>query len=176
VNFQPTDVDGAYLVEWEPIDDERGYFARTRSDKQFSAIGLNNELSECSVSYNNVRGTLRGMHYQAAPHGETKLVMCVGGLIFDAIIDLRPESKTYLKTFSAELSLTNRRMLYLPPGVAHGFMTLEDSSFVHYQIGGAYTPSTTRGVRWDDPAFGIEWPMQPVVMSDRDSDYGDYKP
>ena len=169
-----TDIDGAYLVEWESFDDERGYFARTRSDSVFAEHGLSNDLSECSISFNKLRGTLRGMHYQAAPHGETKLVMCVGGLIFDALIDLRPDSKSYLKAFSAELSLTNRRMLYIPAGVAHGFMTLEDSSYVHYQIGGEYTPTSTRGVRWDDPAFGIEWPMQPIVLSDRDRDYADY--
>ncbi len=173
--FHPTDIDGAYLIEWEPFDDERGYFARTRSDDEFNALGLNNDLSECSVSFNKQRGTLRGMHYQAAPHEETKLVMCVGGLIFDALVDLRPDSKTYLKTCSAELSLANRRMLYVPAGVAHGFITLEDSSYVQYQIGGDYVPDAARGVRWNDPAFDINWPMQPDVLSDRDRDYGDYE-
>lgn len=176
MKFVPIDIDGAYLIEWEPLDDERGYFARTRSNEEFAALGLNNELSECSVSFNTARGTLRGMHYQASPYEETKLVMCVGGLIFDALIDLRPSSKTYLKNFSAELSLANRRMLFVPAGVAHGFMTLEDSSYVHYQIGGEYVPDAARGVRWNDPAFGIEWPLQPVVMSDRDRDYRDFKP
>jgi dTDP-4-dehydrorhamnose 3,5-epimerase len=173
--FHPTDIDGAYLIEWEPFDDERGYFARTRSDEEFAALGLNNDLSECSVSFNKLRGTLRGMHYQAAPHAETKLVMCVGGLVFDALVDLRPDSKTYLETCSAELSLANRRMLYVPAGVAHGFITLEDSSYVQYQIGGDYVPDAGRGVRWNDPAFDIDWPMQPVVLSDRDRDYGDYE-
>ena len=113
MKFSPTLIDGAYLIEWESLDDERGYFARTRSNEEFSALGLDNDLSECSVSFNNRRGTLRGMHYQAAPHEETKLVMCIGGLIFDALVDLRPGSETYLKTFSAELSLANRRMLYV---------------------------------------------------------------
>ena len=176
MKFLPTGIQGAYLIEWEPFDDARGYFARTRSNDAFSEHGLNNNLSECSVSFNKLRGTLRGMHYQAAPHEETKLVMCVGGLIFDAIVDLRPDSETYMKSFSAELSLTNRRMLYVPVGVAHGFITLEDSSYVQYQIGGDYQPDAARGVRWNDPKFAIDWPIQPVVLSDRDRDYEDYTP
>ncbi len=174
MKFLPTDIDGAYLVEWQSFDDERGYFARTRSDEEFAALGLNNDLSECSVSFNASRGTLRGMHYQAPPHEETKLVMCVGGLIFDALIDLRPDSPTYRKTFAAELSLANRCMLYVPAGVAHGFMSLEDNSYVQYQIGGNYTPEAARGVRWNDPQFGIAWPMQPLVISERDRDYEDF--
>jgi len=176
VKFLPTDIQGAYLIEWEPFDDERGYFARTRSDDAFAEYGLNNNLSECSVSFNKLRGTLRGMHYQAAPHAETKLVMCIGGLIFDAIVDLRPDSDTYMKSFSAELSLANCRMLYVPAGVAHGFITLEDSSYVQYQIGGDYQPDAARGVRWNDPKFAIDWPLQPAVLSDRDRDYEDYTP
>lgn len=174
LKFHSTDIDGAYLVEWEALNDARGYFARTRSNEQFAALGLNNDLSECSVSFNQLRGTLRGMHYQAMPHAERKLVMCIGGRIFDALVDLRPGSKTYLNTCSAELSLANRRMLYVPAGVAHGFITLEDSSYVQYQIGGDYVPDAACGVRWDDPRFGIEWPMLPVVLSDRDRDYSDY--
>lgn len=176
MKFSPTLINGAYLIEWEAFDDERGYFARTRSNEEFLALGLDNDLSECSVSFNNRRGTLRGMHYQAAPHEETKLVMCIGGLIFDALVDLRPGSETYLKTFSAELSLANRRMLYVPAGVAHGFITLEEDSYVQYQIGGDYEPDAARGVRWNDPQFGIEWPMSPVVISDRDREYEDYTP
>jgi len=170
----PTDIDGAFLIEWAPLDDERGYFARTRSDEEFVAFGLNNDLSECSLSFNAKRGTLRGMHYQTAPHQETKLVTCVGGLIFDALVDLRPDSMTYLKTFATELSLSNRRMLYVPAGVAHGFITLEDNSYVQYQIGGSYAPESGRGARWDDPQFNINWPIQPIVISDRDRDYEDY--
>lgn len=176
MKFLPTDISGAYLIEWEPFDDARGYFARTRADGEFAEHGLNNDLSECSVSFNKLRGTLRGMHYQAAPHEETKLVMCVGGLIFDAIIDLRSESDTYMKSFSAELSLANRRMLYVPAGVAHGFITLEDLSYVQYQIGGSFAPDAARGVRWNDPKFAIDWPMQPIILSDRDRDYKDYTP
>ena len=174
MKFLATDIDGAYLVEWETFDDDRGYFARTRSDEEFAAHGLNNELSECSVSFNSRRGTLRGMHYQVAPHEETKLVMCIGGSIFDAIVDLRKDSPTYCKIFSAELSLANKRTLYIPAGVAHGFITLTDDTYVQYQIGGSYAPGSARGVRWNDPQFAIDWPMQPVVMSDRDRDYEDY--
>lgn len=174
MNFIATDIEGAYVIEWQPIDDDRGYFARTRSDEEFTAHDLNNALTECSMSFNSQRGTLRGMHYQASPHEETKLVTCVGGSIFDAIVDLRPDSSTYLKTFGAELSLINRRMLYVPAGVAHGFVTLEADSYVQYQIGGNYAPDAARGVRWNDPRFAIEWPMQPIVISDRDRDYEDY--
>jgi len=176
LNFHATNIDGAYLVEWLPLQDERGYFAAVRSGAEFRARGLTNDLSECSISYNLRRGTLRGMHYQAAPHAQTKLVMCVGGTIFDALIDLRPDSASYLKTFSAELSLSNRNMLYVPPGVAHGFITLEDKSYVQYQIGGDYVPDAARGIRWDDPGFDIAWPMSPLVISDRDRSYVDYRP
>lgn len=174
MKFLPTEIEGAYVIEWEPFDDERGYFARTRSDEAFAAMGLSNNLSECSVSFNAQRGTLRGMHYQTAPHGEAKLVMCVGGLIYDAIADLRPDSASYMKSFGAELSLTNRRMLYVPAGVAHGFVTLKNDSYVHYQIDGDYVPDAGRGVRWNDAQFGIEWPMQPEVLSDRDRNYEDF--
>ncbi len=176
MKFHPTSIDGAYLIEWQPIDDERGYFARTRSNEQFAALGLNNELSECSISFNEHRGTLRGMHYQAAPHEETKLVMCITGLIFDTLVDLRPDSATYLKSYSSELSLEKRSMLYVPAGVAHGFITLEDRSYVQYQIGGDYVPDAARGVRWDDPHLDIAWPMSPLVISDRDRNYKDYHP
>ena len=176
MKFLPTDIDGAYLIEWERLDDERGYFAPTRSNEEFAEFGLNNDLSEGSISFNLLRGTLRGMHYQAAPHEQSKLVMCMGGRIFDAIIDLRPDSDTYLNTFSAELSLANRQLLYVPAGIAHGFITLEDKSYVQYQIGGDYSPGAARGIRWNDPSFDIDWPLQPVVLSDRDRDYEDFTP
>lgn len=176
MKFHPTGIDGAYRIEWEPIDDGRGYFARTRSDEPFAALGLNNKLSECSISYNERRRTLRGMHYQSAPHEETKLVMCIAGKVFDALVDLRPDSATYMRTCSAELSLANRTMLYVPAGVAHGFITLDDHCYVQYQIGGNYVPAAARGVRWDDPSFDIEWPTSPLVISDRDRKYRDYQP
>ncbi|MDH4054868.1 MAG: dTDP-4-dehydrorhamnose 3,5-epimerase family protein [Gammaproteobacteria bacterium] len=175
MKFHSTSIDGTYLIEWQPLEDERGYFATTRSDEEFCARGLINDLSECSVSYNQRRGTLRGMHYQAAPHQQTKLVMCIGGSVFDALVDLRPDSPTYLKTCSAELSLASRNMLYVPAGVAHGFITLEDHSYIQYQIGGDYVPDAARGIRWDDPSFDIAWPMSPLVISDRDRNYEDYR-
>ena len=176
MKFLKTNLAGAYLIEWEPMDDERGYFACTRSKDEFSAHGLCNDLPECSLSFNQHQGTLRGMHFQLPPHEQVKLVMCVGGLVFDALVDLRPDSETYMKNFSTELSLENRRMLYVPAGIAHGFITLKDNSYVQYQIGGDYAPHSSAGVRWNDAQFDIEWPMQPVVISDRDGNYGDYKP
>ena len=175
VKFIPTAIDGAFLIEIEAHEDERGYFGRMRSDEDFAAQGLNNNLSECSLSANHLRGTLRGMHYQQAPDEETKLVTCVRGSIFDAIIDLRKDSPSYMTSFTTELFLENRQSLYIPPGVAHGFLTLEDHSYVQYQIGGKYAPDAARGVRWDDPAFDIGWPFEPGVISARDVAYEDYQ-
>ena len=174
MKFIPTGIEGAFLLEMVPHQDERGFFGRTRSDEAFLAHGLNNNLSECSLSANDARGTLRGMHFQAAPHEETKLVTCIRGSIFDAIVDLRKASPSYMESFTTELFLENRLSLYIPAGVAHGFLTLEDQSYVQYQIGGAYTPDAARGVRWDDPAFGIDWPFTPTVISARDSAFEDY--
>lgn len=174
MRFLPTGIDGAYLVELEPHEDERGYFARTRSNEEFLAQGLDVNLSECSISFNKRRGTLRGMHYQVAPHEETKLVTCVRGLIFDALVDLRSGSSTYLNSFSAELSLENGHSLYIPAGVAHGFLTLEDDTYVQYQIGGAHAPEAARGVRWNDPAFDIVWPFEPDLVTERDRKFEDY--
>lgn len=174
MKFIPTAVEGAFLIEMEPHEDERGFFARTRSDYEFHAHGLENNLSECSISANHARGTLRGMHYQVAPHEEIKLVSCIRGSIFDAIVDLRKGSPSYLKTFTTELFLENRRSLYIPAGVAHGFLSLEDHSYAQYQISGEYAPDAARGVRWNDPAFGIDWPFEPTTMSTRDSSYEDY--
>lgn len=174
MKFSKTAIDGAFLIEIESHDDERGYFARTRSDAEFAAHGLNNNLAECSISFNKEIGTLRGMHYQAAPHGETKLVSCVRGQIFDVIVDLRKDSPSYMTTFSTKLSLEQGQSLYIPAGVAHGFQTLEDDCYVQYQIAGEHAPESARGVRWDDPAFAINWPFEPTLMSERDRSYEDY--
>ncbi len=174
MKFIPIGIAGAFLIEMEAHEDERGYFARTRSDEEFLAHGLNNNLSECSISFNDELGTLRGMHYQVAPHEEIKLVSCIRGRVFDAIIDLREDSDSYMQTFSTQLSLEDKQALYIPGGVAHGFLTLEDNCYVQYQIGGVYEPSAARGVRWDDPAFGIEWPFHPTTVSARDQNYEDY--
>ena len=174
MKFHETTIDGAWLIETEPHEDERGYFARTWSVSEFAKHGLSTEITECSISENVKRGTLRGMHYQVAPHEEVKVVSCIRGHIFDAIIDLRPDSPTYLSKFTTNLSLDDGRSLYVPAGVAHGFMTLEDHSVVQYQIGGAYAPDAARGVRWNDPQFGIDWPLEPEVISDRDAAYKDF--
>ncbi len=174
MKFLPTAIEGAYLLELEPKEDERGYFARTKSREAFLSRKLVSDLSECSISYNRHRGTLRGMHYQTAPYGETKLVTCIGGQIYDTIVDLRKNSGTYMQSCGVELSLEKQRSLYIPSGVAHGFLTLADNSYVHYQIGGDYVPDAARGVRWNDPALNIEWPSNPEVISERDAEFEDY--
>ena len=171
--FNPTPVAGAFLVEPERIVDERGFFARTWCQDEFRAHGLNPALSQCSISYNQSKGTLRGMHYQIAPHEEAKLLRCTTGSIYDVAIDLRPASATYGAHAAAVLSAANRSMLYIPEGCAHGFLTLEDRTEVFYQMSVPFEPSAARGVRWDDPGFGIGWPGRVVVINDRDRSWPD---
>jgi dTDP-4-dehydrorhamnose 3,5-epimerase len=173
--FTGTNIDGVWVIDAERLEDERGFFARTWDADEFTEQGLNPELTQCSISYNLARGTLRGMHYQAAPHEETKLVRCTAGAIFDVALDLRPGSPTFKAWFGVELSAQNRRALYVPEGCAHGFLTLEDDSEVHYQISQAYMPDAARGVRWDDPAFAISWPGEVVVINERDRSYPDFR-
>lgn len=173
--FTETKLKGAYIIEPERIVDERGFFARTWCRDEYANHGLNTTLAQCNISYNAKRATLRGMHYQAAPHAETKLVRCTMGAIYDVIIDLRPESPTLKQWVAVELSAMNRRMLYIPARFAHGFQTLEDHSEVFYQMSELYAPEYARGVRWNDPAFGIEWPaVEQRIMSARDAGYADY--
>jgi dTDP-4-dehydrorhamnose 3,5-epimerase len=172
--FEETGVEGVWLVEPERFEDERGFFARTWDLDEFSIQGLNPRLVQCSISFNRRSGTLRGLHYQAAPHEEGKLVRCTSGAIFDVALDLRPESPTFKAWFGAPISDENRLALYIPEGCAHGFLTLEDSTEVHYQITQFYVPEAARGVRWDDPAFGIAWPGEVHVISDRDRTYPDF--
>lgn len=172
--FAETELKGAYIIDLEAHTDERGFFARAWAADEFAARGLNSNLSQCSISYNRKRGTLRGMHYQVAPHEETKVVRCTAGAIFDVIIDLQSDSPTFKKWVSVELSADNRRMIYVPVGFAHGFQTLTDGAEVFYQICEPYHPERARGVRWDDEAFGIEWPEGPRVVSQRDIDYRDF--
>lgn len=174
--FLPTGIAGAWVIEPERLEDERGFFARTWDADELAERGLNGRLSQCSISYNHVRGTLRGLHYQAAPYEEAKLVRCTSGALFDVALDLRPDSSTYGDWFGVELSAHNRKALYVPEGCAHGFMTLEDGCEVHYQISEAYVPAAARGVRWNDPAFAIEWPGDVVVINERDSSYPDVAP
>jgi dTDP-4-dehydrorhamnose 3,5-epimerase len=178
MKFTPATLDGAYLVDPAPVPDERGFFARTFCLEEFAAHAIPMSLSQASVSYNEHRGTLRGLHYQIAPHEEHKLVRCTVGSIFDVIVDLRPESPQYRRWFGVELSGANRRALYVPPGMAHGFLTLADASEVYYMISTPYSPGAARGVRWDDPAFAIAWPAAPAVISARDANYAllDAKP
>ncbi|HET8629275.1 MAG TPA: dTDP-4-dehydrorhamnose 3,5-epimerase [Thermomicrobiales bacterium] len=176
MRFTQTALEGVYLIGVEPIEDERGFFARTWCRREFGQRGLVADFVQCNVSYNRARGTLRGMHYQAPPHEETKVVSCIRGAIYDVVVDLRPESPTYRRWIGAELTEHNRDALYVPAGCAHGFQTLADDSEVFYQISAYYAPEAARGVRWDDPAFGIRWPEPPRAMSERDRSYPDYAP
>jgi dTDP-4-dehydrorhamnose 3,5-epimerase len=174
--FAETPLPGAFVIDVEPVADERGSFARTFSRDEFEEHGLNAAVVQCNVSFNARRGTLRGMHYQADPYGECKLVRCTLGAIYDVIVDLRPESPAYCRWFAVELTAENRRMLYIPEGLAHGFQTLADGSEVFYQMSQSYAPSHARGVRWDDPSFGIRWPDAERIMSERDRTYPNFRP
>jgi dTDP-4-dehydrorhamnose 3,5-epimerase len=167
---------GAFLIDLEPSSDERGFFARTWCRREFQAQGLETNLAQCSVSFNARAGTLRGLHYQAPPYEEVKIVRCTSGALFDVIVDLRPESATYMKHYSVTLSSLNRRMLYVPRGFAHGFQTLEDSTEVSYQMSEFYEPAYSRGARWNDPAFGIVWPVaEHRIINPRDQAYPDFR-
>ena len=166
--FSETAVPGAFVVEPERLEDERGFFARIWCAREFAERGLDARLAQCSVSVSERKGTLRGLHYQAAPHAETKLVRCTRGAIYDVIVDLRVESPAFLRHVALELSAADRRMLYVPEGVAHGFQTLADDTEVFYQISEFHHPESARGVRWDDPACAISWPLA-VTVSPRDA-------
>ena len=176
MRFIDTGLPGAFVVDVEPVEDERGLFARSWCTREFEAHGLNPRLVQCSVSLNHRKGTLRGMHYQIAPHQEAKLVRCTQGALYDVIVDLRPESETYLAHFATELTASNHRALYVPEGFAHGYLTLADESEVFYQMSEFYAPSAARGVRWNDPALSITWPGPVVLISDRDRDFRDFEP
>lgn len=166
--FDPTPIEGAFHVRLEPHQDERGFFARSWCRDEFDARGLSSELAQCNISYNHRRGTLRGLHYQAPPHAEAKLVRCTRGRIFDVVVDLRPSAPTFKKWWSAELSADNRDMVYIPEGIAHGFVTLEDKTEVAYQMSTPYRPESARGLRYDDPAFAITWPFAPTLIGAND--------
>jgi len=174
MKFTETHLKGAYIIEPEPIEDERGFFARSWCQKEFEAQGLNYNLVQCNISFNKKKGTLRGMHYQVAPHEEVKLVRCTKGVIYDVIIDLRPESSTFKQWIAVELTDKNYKMLYIPEGFAHGFQTLEDSTEVFYQMSAFYHSECARGVRWDDPTFQVEWPKGERIISDKDLQYMDF--
>ena len=173
--FTAAPIPGAYVIDPERLEDERGFFARTWCQREFKAHGLNPGLAQCNISYNRRKGTLRGMHYQAVPHAEARLVRCTSGAIYDVIVDLRPDSVTFKRWFPVELTADNRRMLYIPEGLAHGFLTSRDDTEVFYQMSEFYTPGSARGVRWNDPAFGIEWPQEIQVIAERDRNYPDFE-
>lgn len=169
--FIEADLRGAYIIEPEPFADNRGFFARIWCQREFSARGLAAELKQTNISFNNRAGTLRGMHYQVAPYQETKLVRCTKGAIYDVIIDLRPESPTFMQWMGAELSDSNHKMLYVPKDFAHGFQTLTDDVEISYQVSEFYTPGAERGIRWDDPSFGVAWPLPVSVISEKDASW-----
>jgi dTDP-4-dehydrorhamnose 3,5-epimerase len=172
--FTETRLAGAFVIELERHSDQRGFFARTYCQQEFEAHGLNTQVVQCNVSFNKRKGTLRGMHYQAAPFAEAKLVRCTSGSIYDVIIDLRPGSATFKQYCAVELSAENRRMLYIPEDFAHGFQTLQDDTEVFYQMAERYSAEHARGVRWNDPAFGIAWPDGERIIIDRDRNYPDF--
>ncbi len=174
--FAKMGIPGAFLIDLERQEDERGFFARSWCQMEFEERGLNARLVQCNVSFNRKRATLRGLHYQAKPYQEAKLVRCTRGAVYDVIVDLRADSPAYLRWEAAELTEDNRRMLYVPEGCAHGFQTLEDGTEVFYQMSETYRPEYARGVRWDDPAFGIRWPDGERIISVRDNGYLDFVP
>lgn len=173
MRIESTSLPGVYTLSLERIEDERGYFARTFCAHEFSAAGLDPCVAQCNISYNHRQGTLRGMHFQLPPASETKLVRCTRGAIFDVALDVRPASPTFGRWVGRELSADNGAMLYIPKGFAHGFQTLTDDAEVYYQMSEFYTPALGAGVRWNDPAFGIAWPLPVSVMAARDRDYPD---
>jgi dTDP-4-dehydrorhamnose 3,5-epimerase len=175
--FNETKLSGAFIVEPEVFEDERGFFARSWTRAEFARRGLDARLEECSISFNQRRGTLRGMHYQLAPYAQAKLVRCTSGAIYDVMIDLRPDSQTFKQWVGVELTARNRLALYIPVDFAHGFQTLEDETEVFYQMSEIFAPASAHGVRWDDPAFGIEWPaVEQRILNERDRTYPDFQP
>jgi dTDP-4-dehydrorhamnose 3,5-epimerase len=174
MTFEKMTIHGVMTVRLNRIADERGFFARSWCREEFEKAGLNGNLAQCNISYNPRKGTLRGMHYQLAPHAEEKLVRCTMGAIYDVVIDLRAESPTYRKWVGVTLTAENRDMIFIPGGCAHGFLTLEDDCEVLYQMSEPYCAGAARGVRWDDPVFEVAWPAKPQLLSDRDRDYPDF--
>lgn len=169
LNISPTPLSGVFVIDPVRHADERGFFARTFCRQEFEAHGLQTAIAQCNTSFNPRRGTLRGMHLQLPPHAEVKLVRCIRGALFDAVVDLRAGSPTLGQWFATELNEENRRMLYIPEGIAHGFLTLEDNTELYYQISAFYHPECARGVRWNDPLIGMPWPFPPVLISSRDA-------
>lgn len=174
MKFTESALPGAFIIDIEPVEDERGFFARTFCRQEFEAHGLNPGLAQCSVSFNPRKGTLRGMHFQAPPLAEAKLVRCTLGAAYDVVVDLRPTSPTFRQWTGVELTAANRKMIYVAEGLAHGFITLGDDTEMLYQMSEFFDPACARGVRWNDPAFGIRWPQTPRAISERDQGYPDF--
>ena len=174
--FKATPLEGAFVIELEKHQDDRGYFARTFCQREFSDHGLNTNIAQANTSLSRSKGTLHGMHYQTEPYAETKLVRCIRGAVFDVIIDLRPESESFCQWFGAELTADNGKMLYVPEGFAHGYQTLQDDTELFYLVSQFYTPEAERGVRWNDKRFGISWPEdKEVLLSDKDRAWPDFR-
>ncbi len=175
MKFIKTKLEGAFVIELDRFEDERGFVAYAWSEQEFIKEGLNPKLAEIIISYSSRKGTLRGMHFQSSPYAQAKLVRCTKGAIYDVAIDLRVQSSTYKKWQAVELTAENHRMFFIPEGCAHGFQTLEDETEVSYQMSNVYAPDHAGGVRWDDPAFGIEWPDAARIIIDRDQNYPDFQ-
>ncbi|WP_158827753.1 dTDP-4-dehydrorhamnose 3,5-epimerase [Mucilaginibacter lacusdianchii] len=173
--FTETKLKGAFIIDVKRIEDERGFFGRSYCKNEFDEYGLNTNVVQTNVSFNKIRGTLRGMHMQTSPFGETKLVRCTRGGIYDVIVDLRPDSETFKEWIGVELTADSFRMLYVPEGFAHGFLTLEDNTAVTYQVTQFYTASAEQAYRWDDPAFNIEWPFEPALVSGKDQAHAPFE-
>jgi dTDP-4-dehydrorhamnose 3,5-epimerase len=175
MKLSPTRISGAFVVDIDARVDERGLFARTFCTETFARYGLETKFPQCNLSYSPARGTLRGLHYQSSPHEEAKLVRATRGRVFDVAVDLRPASATFLAWDAVELDWQRRNAFYIPAGCAHGTLTLEDDCEVFYQMSAPYAPGLARSMRWDDPAFGIAWPLMPSIMNERDATCGYYK-
>lgn len=174
MKFIETDLPGAYIIELDKREDDRGFFARAWCRREFGDRGIHSQLVQCNISFNKKRGTLRGMHYQTTPYEEAKLVRCTRGAVYDVIIDIRPYSDTFTQWVSVDLTDENRKMLFIPEGFAHGFLTLADSTEVFYMMSEFYMPEFAKGIRWNDPAFNIRWPIPVKVISERDMQYSNF--
>jgi dTDP-4-dehydrorhamnose 3,5-epimerase len=171
MRFTPSRIPGAWVIDIVPIHDDRGFFAMTWQPEAFRRHGIDPALAQCNLAYNHKRGTLRGMHFQNAPHAQAKIVRATRGALLDVIVDLRPDSPTYRQWDAVELSADNRRMFYMPEGVAHGYLTLTDDVEAYYHASATWAPQAESGVRWNDPAFGITWPFEPAVISEKDRNW-----
>jgi dTDP-4-dehydrorhamnose 3,5-epimerase len=176
MKFTETPLKGAHVIELEKRGDDRGWFARFFCEREYQQHDLNHRIVQANTSFSKIKGTLRGMHFQLAPKAEDKIIRCLRGALYDVIIDLRPGSPTFLKHFAIELTAENRTMLYVPKGFAHGFITLAADTEPFYMVTEYYSPELERGVRYNDPAFGIRWPLEPVVISDKDRNFPDFNP